>query len=82
MLLSDEERDGVIAAIPLTGDDKIMAIENALLKAQLKDVGEELERQIGLFSRTAEDGRVWLPIDKFHQAFSGILEGINEETEE
>lgn len=51
------------------GDDG-MAQDNykVIRRAQLKKVVEELEGQIGMYSRTADDGRVWLPIDKFRQA--------------
>lgn len=43
-------------------------IKQEAYKAQLKKVVEELEKEIGIHSRTADDGRVWLPIDGFRQA--------------
>lgn len=46
----------------------------AVAQAQLKKVVGELEGQIGMYSRTADNGRVWLPIDEFRQA---LLKEVN-----
>ena len=47
---------------------------DVVARAQLKKVEEELQRQVGIYSRTADDGRVWLPIDEFRQSLLGEID--------
>lgn len=45
ILLTDEEKDKIVDAMPEKGEEKTMAIENTLLKAQLKKYVEWSEER-------------------------------------
>lgn len=67
MLLTDEEIKALWKS-NLASDRHSEAYMRITAKAQLKKVVEEMERQIGMYSRTGDDGRIWLPIDELRQS--------------